>query len=307
MKPDDRCSGGEVPAGRISRMGRQLSDRYIRFYGPILDALRALGGSARPPEVKSWILERFEMSEEDRSRTLKSGQSAVENEIAWARDYLKRLGFIDPSVSGVWRLTPDGEKAHLTLEEARRLRTGIYRVLSEQIKQSGREVLEQLDEEEIMSQAEPSLLETILSLPASGFEKMCQRLLREAGFSEVHVTGQSGDGGIDGHGILQVNELVSFRVLFQCKRYQGTVGPGTIRDFRGAMTGRTDKGIFLTTGSFTREAEKEALRDGAPPVELVNGERLVQLMERLRLGVVPRTVFDVDDKFFDEYRNQSLI
>jgi restriction system protein len=110
------------------------SDRYIRFYGPVLDALRALGGSARPREVKDWVLERVELSEEDRTRMLKSGQNAVENEIAWARDYLKRLGFIDPSVSGVWRLTPEGEKAHLTIEDSRKLRTGIYQVLSEQMR-----------------------------------------------------------------------------------------------------------------------------------------------------------------------------
>ena len=294
----------QVLPGQNTLVPKKVSGRYIRFYGPILDALSALGGSATPREVKAWILERFDLSEEDRNRTLKSGQNAVGNEIAWARDYLKRVGFIDPSQSGVWKLTSEGEKTHLTLEQARSLRTEIYQELAKRMREQANEVTRQPadDAEEELPPEEPNLIGTIQGLSPSGFERLCQRILREAGFSEVHVTGRSGDGGIDGDGILQVNELVSFRVLFQCKRFQGSVGAGTIRDFRGAMTGRTDKGILLTTGSFTREAEKEASREGAPPIELVDGERLVHLMERLRLGVVPRTVFDVDDRFFDEYR-----
>ncbi len=188
-------------------MPKPQSDRYIRFYGPILDALRALGGSATPKEVKTWILERVQLSEVDRNRTLKSGDNAVENEIAWARDFLKRFGLLDPSVRGVWSLTAEGEKSHLDLQASRKLRE-VYAF------PGSPSVPSAPDEEEEQTHEEPTLLETILALAPKGFEKLCQRLLREAGFSEVHVTGQSGDGGIDGHGILQVNELVSFRVLF---------------------------------------------------------------------------------------------
>ena len=148
----------------------------------------------------------------------------------------------------------------------------------------------------------PNLLETIKSLPAAGFEKLCQRLLRESGFVEVKVTGQAGDGGIDGHGVLQMNELVSFRVVFQCKRHAGSVGPDKVRDFRGGVGTGTDKAILLSTGTYTKSAREEAAKPGLFPIELVDGERLVELMERLRLGVRPRTVFDVDERFFDEYR-----
>ena len=268
----------------------------------------ALGGSARPREVKSRVLERVELSEAERSRTLKkTGLNAVENEIAWARNNLRMLGLIDPSVAGVWRLTPKGEATHLTTESARPLSSALVPLPRKRDSRKSDDALGATPSEGAVSEdvafgSQTGLLETIQSLPPSGFERLCQRLLREAGFIEVHVTGQTGDGGIDGHGILQINELVSFRVLFQCKRYQGSVGPSTIRDFRGAMTGRTDKGIFLTTGSFSRDAEKEAVRDGAPPVELVDGVRLVELMERLNLGVKPRTVYDVDERFFEEYR-----
>ena len=139
-------------------------------------------------------------------------------------------------------------------------------------------------------------------MPPDGFERLCQRLLRENGFEQVTVTGKSGDGGIDGVGILQVNKFVSFTVLFQCKRYQGSVSPCQVRDFRGAMEGRADKGIIITTGVFTVEAKKEARRDGAKPIELVNGDDLVALFESLELGVKSRKIYDVDQAFFDDYR-----
>jgi restriction system protein len=138
-------------------------------------------------------------------------------------------------------------------------------------------------------------------LPAGGFERFCQRLLRESGFEEVTVTGRSNDGGIDGIGILQVNALVSFKVLFQCKRYAGSVSPSHVRDFRGAMMGRADKGIIITTGSFTSEARKEAVRDGVTAIELVDGEKLITMLEGLELGLNPRRTFEVDAVFFDQF------
>jgi restriction system protein len=143
------------------------------------------------------------------------------------------------------------------------------------------------------------VIEVLQSLAPSAFERFCQRLLREAGFQNVEVTGRAGDGGIDGTGILQVNSLVSFKVLFQCKRYRGNaVTPSQVRDFRGAMGGRADKGIILTTGGFTQEAKKEAVRDGVPPIELVDGEKLVTMLEELEMGLVPVRAFRVDEQFF---------
>jgi len=138
-------------------------------------------------------------------------------------------------------------------------------------------------------------------LPPSGFEKLCQRLLRESGFEQVVVTGRTGDGGIDGHGILQVNPFVSFSVFFQSKRYKGSVSTSQIRDFRGAMLGRADKGIVITTGSFTLDAKKEARRDGVPPIELVDGEKLIEMFEALELGLKPKKDFEVDSEFFKEF------
>jgi restriction system protein len=115
------------------------------------------------------------------------------------------------------------------------------------------------------------------------------------------VTGQSGDGGIDGHGILQINPLVSFKVLFQCKRYAGSVSSSALRDFRGAMQGRADKGIVITTGSFTADARREAARDGVPPIELIDGSKLAEMLAELGLGVKPVTTYEIDDSFFQEF------
>jgi len=147
------------------------------------------------------------------------------------------------------------------------------------------------------------LLDILRALPPSGFERFCQRVLRESGFQEVTVTGRSGDGGIDGLGILQVSPLVSFKVLFQCKRYTGPVTPSQVRDFRGAMQGRADKGIIVTTGSFTSESKREAVRDGVPPIELVDGEKLLTMIEQLELGLSSVRSFKVDEAFFDQFRS----
>ncbi|MGY6552020.1 MAG: restriction endonuclease [Erythrobacter sp.] len=150
--------------------------------------------------------------------------------------------------------------------------------------------------------AETGVLEILRALSPQGFEHFCKRLLRESGFCEVHVTGKVGDEGIDGYGTLEINALVSFKVLFQCKRYKGSVGAPEVRDFRGAMLGRADKGIILTTGTFTADAKREASRDGVPPVELIDGLKLVGLMENLELGVSPRIIYEPDHKFFDQFR-----
>lgn len=128
------------------------------------------------------------------------------------------------------------------------------------------------------------LLDKLMTMRPDGFERLAQRMLREADFDSVNVTGQSGDGGIDGLGVYRLG-LVSFPVFFQCKRYRGSVGPGAVRDFRGAMAGRGDQGLLITTGSFTADAKREATRDGAPPIDLIDGDRLCELLKRYELGV----------------------
>jgi len=139
-------------------------------------------------------------------------------------------------------------------------------------------------------------------LPPAGFERFSQRLLREAGFTQVVVTGKSGDGGIDGHGSLQFSPLLSLKALFQCKRYKGSVSAPDVRNFRGAMAGRTDYGILITTGTFTAEARREGTREGVSPIELIDAEKLVEMLKSLKLGLKPVTTYEIDKSFFDEFK-----
>lgn len=278
--------------------------QFTRYILPILQVLREMGGSATAAEVTDGVIEREALPDELLEQTNKNGQSKVRNQIAWARMYLVHSGHIDSSTRGVWRLTEKGQHEELFRLDVSSLFKGVqssFKLGSEEKatpkERSALEAAESKFEAE-----ETALLPVIRALSPEGFERLCQRLLREHGFQNVRVTGRSGDGGIDGEGILEINPFLSFKVLFQCKRYQGSVGAGMIRDFRGALIGKADKGILLTTGSFTMEAKREAVRDGANPIELVDGEKLVGMFEKLKLGVKPRVVYEVDMEFFHDFR-----
>ena len=268
----------------------------LRFYIPLVEVLRELGGSGRSAEVTDLVLERMGISEAEQEATIKSGASRVRNQMAWVRTYLAKAGFISSSQRGVWTLTEKGRTAQLTKElmfdswrEAARQFAAERR---ERISGGGDEVVPDGDNDSLeIGDYKCELLSKLQSLPPDGFERICQRLLRESGFQQVVVTGKSGDGGIDGHGILQLNPLLSFKVLFQCKRYQGAVPVKEVRDFRGALQGRADKGIILSTGTFTSDAKDEAIRDGATPIELVDGEKLVDMFSELSLGLRPKPDF----------------
>lgn len=203
----------------------------------------------------------------------------------------------------MWGLTDKGRTTSPDAIDPLALFKAVYKEIVER-RQSANEPTDDqsVPEETAVADHRTRLLEIIKGLSPEGFERLCQRLLRESGFQQVTVTGQTGDGGIDGIGILKVNPFVSFKVLFQCKRYQGSVTPSKVRDFRGAMQGRADKGMILTTGTFTLEAKKEARRDGVPPIELVDGDALIDMFEELELGLLPMRTFDVEPRFFEEFQ-----
>jgi restriction system protein len=291
--------------------------RFANYLNPVIEAINALGGSARPQEVCKYIANALNLPDEVLNEEKKSGGSKFENQVAWARFYLAKADIIDSSRHGVWSLTDKGRKiTKLTINEIQGL---LREVQAQSLSPSKPAHLSPAviirrknnqDNEEQSEEAPPSeesnyrvqLIEIILALPPDGFERLCQRLLRESGFQEVTVTGRSGDGGIDGIGILQINPFVSFKALFQSKRYSGSVSPSQVRDFRGAMMGRADKGIIITTGTFTAEAKREAVRDGVPPIELVVGEMLLNMFEQLELGLKSRTTYDIDLGFFNDFK-----
>ena len=280
--------------------------KFLRYFGPVLDALRKLGGSGSPDEVVEQIAADLGLSDDEQNETVPSGGSRLKTNVAWARFYLVREGLLDSSKRGVWSLTEQGRSTHVSVEQAGEIFSRWVKVFDVQRKSKSTDT-EPIAEQVAEASGAPSkdyraeALQVLLALPPAGFERLAQRLLREAGFTQVAVTGQTGDGGIDGYGTLQINHLFSFKVLFQCKRYTNSVSSPQVRDFRGAMAGRADKGIIITTGTFTAEAKREATRDGVPPIELIDGDKLLDMLENLELGLRPVTTFEVDHGFFAEF------
>ena len=287
-------------------MANAYGQEFTRFFPPIVAALREKGGSGTTSEIIDRSIELLGISEAEQSAELASGSSRVRNQAQWARLYMARGGILDSSKRGIWRLTELGVTIDAATFDWRNWFRSVQKEFAEDRK--NREETDETpddDSDDLATQIEDyrtTVLHLLRNLPPAGFERLCQRLLRESGFEQVTVTGKSGDGGIDGIGILQINPFVSFNVLFQCKRYSGSVSPSQVRDFRGAMMGRADKGLVITTGTFTVEAKREARRDGAPPIELVDGEDLVRLFESLEFGLKARTTYDVDDTFFRQFQ-----
>ena len=278
--------------------------QFVRYFVPVIEALKELGNSGTPAEVRDIIASKFNLTDEQLNEQIASGQPRFMNQVAWARFYLSKAGYIASSRRGVWSLTEKAINSNLTDETALEIFQEVHQTFETTPD-------DETDDDEDVAPPEAgianytnhriALIEKLRGMPPTAFEKISQRLLRESGFQQVEVTGRSGDGGIDGKGILEVNPLLSFQVIFQCKRYSGAVTPAQIRDFRGAMTGRADKGIFLTTGTFTVEAKREASRDGAPPIELVDANKLVKMFEDLELGLIPKTTYELDNDFFEEF------
>ncbi len=273
---------------------------FDRLMNPMLRAVRALGGSGSVDEIYEKVVELEQIPEDVLSELHdpeKGNQTEVAYRLAWSRTYLKKYGLLENSTRGVWALTPKARSCpEVDPQEVCRTVRAMHRTAPKNRKKSedggavsDMQVDEQVDEQE---QEWREQLHQVLTkqLDASGFERLVQRVLRESGFVQVEVTGRSGDGGIDGRGIARIHGFMSFHVYFQCKKYQGSVPASAIRDFRGAMVGRADKGLFITTGTFTPAAVKEATRDGAPPVDLIDGNALADKLKELGLGLRTETV-----------------
>jgi restriction system protein len=280
--------------------------KHDDFMLPTLKVLASHGGSATNEEIETSLIEMFGLTPAQLEIAYETtGALIAPDRMSWARSYLKYPGFVENPKRGVWVLTEDGRAAVDWLDaDIRKAVSAGYAA------RHPRKSLAKAKDEPDLSENDENdtswsntLLAKLQSIEPAAFERLCQRLLREHGFTRVEVTGKTGDGGIDGQGVLRVN-LVSFHVLFQCKRYKGSVGASTIRDFRGAMQGRADKGLVITTGTFTPDARREATRDGAPAIDLIDGEALCDLLRDVSLGVVvrPFTTYEItiDEAFFDE-------
>lgn len=279
------------------------SAEYIQWFGPVLDALRELGGSGSPQEVIEKVAKLKNIPDKKREETLKNGTSKFDNQVRWARQYLMWEGLIDNSKRGIWVLTPNGQKTHLTEKES-------HDIVLKRVKlnKKTRNDDSSTDNTEIIkidntpeSIESNSLLDVLKTIDPIGFEHLCKMLLREHGFENVEVTQITRDEGIDGYGTLKINPFISMRVVFQCKRYKKIVSRAHVGDFRNAVMGRADKGIIITTGTFSEDAKREASRDGVIPIELIDGQKLVELFEQVELGVKAKTIYEIDYQFFVQF------
>ncbi len=257
---------------------------FDALMNPLIQAIKSLGGSGTIEEINRKVAEIAGLTDaqlEVLHNPTQGGVTEVEYRLAWSRTYLKQFGILENSSRGVWALTLAGSKIdHVDEKEVMRV-----------VRANRRKAHDEEEEELIVATNwRDELLDILTKMPPSAFERLAQRVLRESGFTQVEVTGRSGDGGIDGKGIMRLGGLLSFHVIFQCKRWQGSVSAGQIRDFRGAMVGRADKGLLITTGTFTKDAIREATRDGAPAIDLVDGEQFLDKLRELELGVSVRKV-----------------
>jgi restriction system protein len=295
-------------------MAKANVPQYNEMLWPVVQAVAELGGSASIGEIVETVVKREAFSDAQQAVLHNNGpETEIGYRLAWARTYLKGMGLLTNSARGVWTLTDEGTalltEPYKTDDQRReQVRERWAAHLIELRKARKARTPQDPDREEAEEPAgelswKEQLLDLLMTMRPDAFERLARRLLREADFDSVNVTGQSGDGGIDGLGVYRLG-LVSFPVFFQCKRYRGSVGPSAVRDFRGAMAGRGDKGLLITTGTFTADAKKEATRDGAPPIDLIDGDRLCGLLKQYELGVrtTTRTVEDisVDNGFFGE-------
>jgi restriction system protein len=261
---------------------------FDALMNPVIQALKSLGGSGTIEEIDNKVIGIAGLSDEQTEvlhNPERGGQTEVEYRLAWTRTYLKKYGVLENSSRGVWALTSKGRQLD-------RVNPKVVRRFVKQQTKKAPVVSEktELDEAEAEASWRNELLDALLEMNPSAFERLIQRLLRESGFIQVEVTGRSGDGGIDGKGIMRLGGLLSFHVIFQCKRYRGSVSASQVRDFRGAMVGRADKGLLITTSNFTKDATREATRDGAPAIDLIDGDLLLEKLKELELGVTTKIV-----------------
>jgi len=265
-------------------MPQTFDYKFDDLFNPTLQAIHALGGSASVDEIEEQVIKILNLTDEQINdlhiaKNLKTTKLLYR--LAWARTYLKFFGILENTARGIWTLTEVGLKTQQVEKEEVKNK---YKTRNQH---STVDVLannEEENNEEIQALTwQEQVIETLQNIPPASFERLCQRVLRELGFDSVEVTGKTGDGGIDGKGLLKIGEILSFHVVFQAKRYRSSVSPSIIRDFRGAMVGRADKGLIITTGNFTHEAKKEAQRDGATPIDLINGNELAQILKKTGL------------------------
>ena len=298
---------------KMGRERKNLSPTYTELIVPTYDALKQLGGSGTNNEIYEKVIVDLNLSDEvlDEPHLGSLNQSEVEYQLAWARTYLKNYGIIVNSARSVWSITPE-YASELTVSAKEIVAFTVQKnakkreMAKSNDKQDGKsdkpeDDIDSNDDVEFPEEVKPwrqQLANILQNMDPYGFERLSQRLLRECGFTQVSVTKKSGDGGIDGTGKLKINGIVSFNVAFQCKRYKGLVSSSDIRDFRGSLTTDVEKGIFITTGSFSKAAKDEATTPGKKQIDLIDGEEFISKLAEYSIGVKEVKTYEIDEDFF---------
>ena len=278
---------------------KHKSPRYSDLFKDVIDVIANSGGSASIDEIRSGVIARRKFPDAviDELHTGSTVTTELEYQLAWARTYLRKSGLLFRSKNGVWALTKSGYDAHKNDSiDAKAIVRNVRLSVKKESKNSKRH--ENPLEIEERRPWRDSLSEILHNMDPFAFEVLAQRLLRECGFLDVHVTKKSGDGGIDGTGKLRLNGIFSFNVAFQCKRYKGQVGASEIRDFRGSLDNNIEKGVLITTGSFSRAARDEASAPGKKQIDLMDGNDFMDKLAEYNIGLTPRTEYDIDEEYF---------
>lgn len=294
---------------------------YYDLMNPLISALKTLGGSGSNDEILNQVTTDLHIPDEvaDILHGDRGNMTELAYQLAWAKTYLKNYGILTNSERGVWAIKP--EAMEIESVDAKQIvaevvaKTREKRLASAAEASPGKAETTACDTDpasdddptndgmETPDEVKPwreRLSDILHAMDPYGFERLSQRLLRECGFTDVQVTKKSGDGGIDGTGKLVINGIFSFIVSFQCKRYKGSVGAGEIRDFRGSLSTDIEKGIMITTGTFSKAAREEASCPGKKQIDLMDGEALIDKIAQYGLGVTPRTIYDIDEEFFEK-------
>mgnify|MGYP000110995204 CR=1 FL=1 len=296
----------------MARPKKILSPTYTELIIPTYQALIELGGSGTNNEICERVIKNMHLTDEvvDEPHLGSTNQSELEYQLAWARTYLKNYGVIENSARSVWAITSAyttnveinaKEIVAFTANKNAEKRLAKKKKTKNTVSDKPEDDISDNDDTEFPEEIKPwrqHLAEVLMNMDPYGFERLSQRVLRECGFTQVEVTKKSGDGGIDGIGKLKINGIFSFNVAFQCKRYKGLVSAGDIRDFRGSLTTDIEKGVFITTGTFSKAAKEEASNPGKQQIDLIDGEEFINKLVEYRIGVREVKTYEVIEEFF---------
>ncbi len=298
---------------------------YDKFIEPVLRFLVGHPDGVFAKDAHDAAAAQLGLSETDRAQTLSTGQAVYKNRAGWAHDRLKRSGFSSSPKHGVWKATPEGvafaaeHPSALSNETIDRLASSHTNVplaslvpgqpqvgsspypIEDEVQTPDDRLQTALDEIRISVINE--LLERLLLVSPKYFETIVLDVLHKLGYgtsrSDLQQVGGSGDGGVDG--VISLDRLGLEKVYVQAKRWQGTVGRPEIQGFYGALAGqRANKGVFITTSSFTPHAIQFAA--SVERIVLVDGARLAQLMMDHEVGVTSQSIKlpKMDSDYFDE-------